>query len=87
MLGLFLLGYVSRKARSIDAAIGVLVGILVICWVSLSPTYFTNGVWVNFKSPLHTNLAIEVGTTALFVIGFFLGKFLESTPPSKINNS
>ena len=83
MLGLFLLGYISRRARNIDAAIGVLVGILVICWISLSPTYFTEGVWVHFKSPLHTNLAIVVGTTAIFVIGFFLGKFLGKRPPGK----
>lgn len=75
MLGLFLLGYVSRKARNIDAAIGVIVGVLVICWVSLSPAYFTDGVWVSFKSPLHTNLAIVVGTIAIFVVGFFLGQF------------
>ena len=75
MLGLFLLGYISRKARNMDAAIGTLVGILVICWISLSPAYFTEGVWVHFKSPLHTNLAIVLGTMAIFVVGFFLGNF------------
>ncbi len=83
MLGLFLLGYISRKARNIDAAIGVMVGVLVICWVSLSPTYFTDGVWINFKSPLHTNLAIVVGTMAIFLVGFFLGKFF-GKPHSKL---
>ena len=83
MLGLFLLGIISRKARSIDAAIGVLVEILFICWISLSPTYFTAGVWVDFKSPLHTNLAIVVGTTAIFVIGFILGKFLGKQPKAE----
>lgn len=76
MLGLFLLGYISRKASNIEAATGVIVGVLVICWVSLSPTYFTDGVWVNFRSPLHTNLAIVVGTIAIFVVGFLLGKWL-----------
>lgn len=72
MLGLFLLGYFSRRARNLDAAVGVVVGVLVICWVSLSPTYFTDGVWVQFSSPFHTNLAIVLGTTAIFVVGFFL---------------
>nr|WKN35656.1 sodium:solute symporter [Tunicatimonas sp. TK19036] len=75
MLGLFLLGYISRKARNVDAAIGVLVGVLVIFWVSLSPVYFTDGVWVQFASSLHTNLAIVVGTVAIFVVGFLMGKF------------
>ena len=76
MLGLFLLGYFSRNARSFHAAVGVTVGVLLICWMSLSPTYFTQGAWVNFKSPLHTNLAIVVGTTAIFFVGFFLANFM-----------
>ncbi len=75
MLGLFLLGLISRKARNVDAAIGVIVGVLLICWVSLSPTYFTDGIWINFRSQLHTNLAIVVGTIGIFVVGFCLGKF------------
>lgn len=76
MLGLFLLGYFSRRARNVDAAIAVVIGILLICWISLSPVYFTEGAWVTFKSPLHANLAIVVGTTAIFVVGFFLGTFV-----------
>jgi SSS family solute:Na+ symporter len=72
MLGLFLLGYFTRKAQNFEAAAGVLVGVLVICWISLSPSYFTDGAWVRFRSPFHTNLAIVLGTTAIFVIGFFL---------------
>lgn len=76
MLGLFLLGYFSKKARNFEAAMGVIVGVLVICWVSLSPSYFTEGVLIHFKSSLHANLAIVVGTTAIFVVGFFLGNLL-----------
>ncbi len=72
MLGLFLLGYFSSKVRSVDAAIGVAVGVLAICWVSLSPIYFTKGLWVSFKNPLHANLAIVVGTTAIFLSGFLM---------------
>ncbi|WP_187262047.1 sodium:solute symporter [Pontibacter beigongshangensis] len=70
MLGLFLLGFVSQKVRNFDAAIGVVAGVLVISWVSLSPVYFTDGVWVQFKSTLHTNLAIVLGTMAIFIVGF-----------------
>jgi SSS family solute:Na+ symporter len=72
MLGLFLLGFVSQKVKSFDAAIGVVAGVLVISWVSLSPVYFTDGVWVQFKSTLHTNLAIVVGTMAIFIVGFIV---------------
>ncbi|HLT79744.1 MAG TPA: sodium:solute symporter [Cyclobacteriaceae bacterium] len=70
MLGLLLLGYFARTARNVHAKAGVVVGILVICWISLSPTYFTADGWVSFRSTLHTNLAIVVGTIAIFVVGF-----------------
>ena len=70
MLGLLLLGYFARSARNIHAKAGVVVGILVICWMSLSPTYFTAEGWVSFRSTLHTNLAIVIGTIAIFVVGF-----------------
>jgi SSS family solute:Na+ symporter len=75
MLGLFLLGIFSRKVKSFDAGIGVVAGILVICWASLSPVYFTDGDWIKFKSPFHTNLAIVIGTTTIFLVGFLVSKF------------
>lgn len=65
MLGLFLLGYVSRRATGIHAAAGVTAGILVICWISLSPKYFSGA--------LHTNMAIVLGTASIFIVGFSLG--------------
>ncbi len=50
MLGLFLLGYLSKRARNIDAFIGVIVGVLIIIWMSLSPLYFTEGKLLAFRS-------------------------------------
>jgi len=72
MLGLFLLGYFSRKARSFHAATGVICGILVILWMSLSPLYFTGEHLLRFRSPLHANLTIVIGTTVIFLVGFLL---------------
>jgi SSS family solute:Na+ symporter len=34
MLGLFLLGFVSKRACNVDAAIGTICGILIIAWIS-----------------------------------------------------
>jgi SSS family solute:Na+ symporter len=68
MLGLFLLGFISKTARSVHAAIGVAAGIVVICWISLSPAYFS--------STLHTNMAIVLGTASIFIVGFTLGSLL-----------
>jgi solute:Na+ symporter, SSS family len=74
MLGLFLLGFFSKRATSMSAAIGVSVGILVILWMSLSSMIFTDGFYEFLKSPFHVNLTIVIGTTAIFLIGFLLSK-------------
>src|SRR5690606_25101758 len=50
MLGLFLLAFLSKKVRNIDAIVGVIVGALVIIWMSLSPLYFTEGKLLSFRS-------------------------------------
>jgi SSS family solute:Na+ symporter len=70
MLGLFLLAFLSKKVRNIDAVIGVIVGVLVIMWMSLTPLYFTEGNLWAFKSPFHTNLTIVIGTLVIFLVGF-----------------
>jgi SSS family solute:Na+ symporter len=72
MLGLFLLAFLSRKARNINAIIGVISGVLIILWMSLSPVYFTKGAWLKFQSPFHANLTIVIGTTVIFLVGFIL---------------
>jgi SSS family solute:Na+ symporter len=70
MLGLFLLAFLSKKVRNIDAVIGVILGVLVIAWLSLSPLYFTGGNLLAFKSPFHSNLTIVIGTLVIFLAGF-----------------
>ena len=76
MLGLFLLAFLSRKVRRIDAVIGVIAGVLVIVWLSLSPLYFTSGNLLAFKSPFHSNLTIVFGTLVIFLVGFLSLKWL-----------
>jgi solute:Na+ symporter, SSS family len=70
MLGLFLLAFLSRKVRRIDAIAGVIAGVLVIIWMSLSPLYFTDENLLAFRSPFHSNLTIVFGTTVIFLTGF-----------------
>jgi SSS family solute:Na+ symporter len=76
MLGLFLLGYISRKARKTDAVLGVIAGVIVIAWMSLSPLFFTEGKLLEFRSPFHANLTIVFGTTVIFLTGFILSHLL-----------
>ena len=57
MLGLFLLGYISRKARNFDAVLGVVCGVILVWWIVISPF-------------VHANLAIVFGTLLIFLVGF-----------------
>ena len=70
MLGLFLLGYVSKKSRNVDAVLGVICGIFVVVWMSLSPIFFTDGFMGEYASPFHANLTIVFGTIVIFLVGF-----------------
>ncbi|MEX0771208.1 MAG: sodium:solute symporter [Balneolaceae bacterium] len=69
MLGLFLLGYFSEKVSNVPAAMGVLLGLLVIAWMSLSPVLFT-GELERFQNSLHSYMTIVVGTLVIFITGF-----------------
>ena len=63
MLGLFLLGYISRKARNFDAVLGVVCGVILVCWIVISPF-------------VHANLAIVFGTLLIFLVGFLSANLL-----------
>ena len=66
MLGLFLLALVCRKVNRVAAVIAVIVGLLVIAYMSLPV----------FRSPIHTYLTIVFGTSAIFLAGFILTKII-----------
>lgn len=63
MLGLFLIGYMSKKVRNIDAIIGVACGVTLVIWIVLS-------------SYVHANLAIFFGTILIFLVGFLSSKLI-----------
>lgn len=78
MLGLFLLALACRKPNRTASILGVVVGLLVIAWMSLSPFINEGQPFYEFRSSLHTYLTIVFGTTAIFVVGFVLTKLLKS---------
>ena len=67
MLGLFLLGIMSRSARNINAVIGVVFGVLVISWMAFFPQ--TSDAPAGWRSPFHSYLTIVFGTTTILIIG------------------
>ncbi len=70
MLGLFLLGFLSRTARRPAAMAGVAVGVLIILWMSLSPKW--GGPLAAWSSPFHGLLTIVFGTAALLLTGLLV---------------
>ena len=76
MLGLFLLGYISKKTTRSDAVIAVIAGVLLITWMSLSPVYFTGEKFIAFRSQFHANLTIVFGTMIIFLTGFILSNII-----------
>lgn len=72
MLGLFLLGIISRKTKNHEAIIATIIGILVIVWMTLS-ALLPSG-YDAFRNPLHQNMIIVVGTLTIFLVGIVLTK-------------
>lgn len=75
MLGLFLLGAFSRKKNVIGAIIGVIAGLLVILWLSLSDVFLE-------ENPFHSYLTIVFGTTTIFLVGFLVSLVKKEKPES-----
>jgi len=76
MLGLFLLGFISKRTGKIEAATGVIAGVMLIIWMSLSPVCITEGKLLVFRSPFHSNLTIVFGTITIFLVGFVMSKVI-----------
>lgn len=70
MLGLFLLGMLSRRAGSGAALTGVAAGLLAIVWMTLSPRW--PGLLEGLRSPLHNLLTVAVGTLVLLTTGLLV---------------
>ena len=74
MLGLFLLGVFSRRKNVPGAVIGVVAGLLVIVWLSLSKLMAGPAIPGNH---IHTYLTIVLGTSTIFLVGFLVSLFIK----------
>ncbi len=70
MLGLFLLGFISRRTKNQEAYTAVITGIVVILWMSFSS--LLPDKYAFLRSPLHKNMIIVVGTLSIFLTGLLL---------------
>jgi SSS family solute:Na+ symporter len=78
MLGLFLLGLISRRARNAEALTATIIGIVVILWMSFSDRI--TGEYRFLRSPLHKNMIIVVGTLTIFLMGLLLARLRNRKP-------
>jgi solute:Na+ symporter, SSS family len=76
MLGLFLLGMISRTARNPEAIIAVLIGILSIAWMLLSNSGYWPESLGGIKSPFYKHMITVVATTTIVLVGLLLAKIL-----------
>lgn len=61
MLGLFLLGYVSKKVKNVYALVGTVCGVALISWMTFSG-----------QTIFHSYMTIVLGTVTIFCVGFLL---------------
>jgi SSS family solute:Na+ symporter len=75
MLGLFLLGIISKKSQNQEAILATIIGILVIIWMTFSASLPDEYAYL--RNPLHKNMIIVVGTLTIFLVGIILTKLKE----------
>ena len=76
MLGLFLLGMISKSAGNATAKLATTIGILVIIWMTFS--VLLPEEYAGLRNPLHMNMVIVIGTLAIFLCGILISRFMKS---------
>jgi SSS family solute:Na+ symporter len=73
MLGLFLLGLISKQTKNAAAVTATIIGVLVILWMTFSDNISDKYRFA--KSSLHSNMIIVVGTLTIFLTGILVTQF------------
>jgi SSS family solute:Na+ symporter len=73
MLGLFLLGLISRQTKNAEAVTATIIGMVVILWMTFSDKLSVKYEFL--RSPLQKNMIIVVGTLTIFLAGLLLTRF------------
>jgi len=85
MLGLFLLGLLSRRAASAQAVVGMIAGLLVIIWAT-----FSRNLDEPLANSLHAFMTTVLGTLTIFFVGVLLSRHRtrsgKSDPPMTVHD-
>lgn len=85
MLGLFLLGIISKKSGNTEALAATVIGFMVILWLSLS--YLIPDEFSYLRNPLHANMVIVIGTLSIYLTGVFITKLKSIKNQNSIQNN
>lgn len=81
MLGLFLIGILSRSTKGPEALTATLIGVVVIIWMTFSN--FIPDQFASLRSPFHQNMIMVIGTLTIFLTGLLLTRrTAKNTVPS-----
>lgn len=80
MLGLFLLGIISKQTRNHEAIIAIVIGIIVIIWMTLSPLLPEQ--YGMLRNTLHQNMVIVIGTLTIFLTGILFTRIRQGSAPA-----
>ena len=82
MLGLFLLGLISKRARNPHAILAVVAGVAMILWLSLSTSELWPSGLASYASQFHSFMTIVFGTSTIVLVGV-LAAALASKPQTR----
>ncbi len=85
MLGLFLLGIVSRRTSSHEAFVATMLGLLIILWMTLS--HLLPKQYEFLRNPLNKNMVIVIGTITIFLAGLLITNIRRTAPVAEIKNN
>jgi len=77
MLGLFLLGMISKSAGNAVGKLATAIGIAVILWMTFSN--FIPDKYAVLRNTLHMNMVIVIGTLSIFLSGVLISRFSKSS--------
>ncbi|MBI1373379.1 MAG: sodium:solute symporter [Phycisphaera sp.] len=80
MVGLFLLGMISHRARNPEAVTAVLLGFGVIAWMVFSQTKNWPDEWKDLACPFHDFMIIVIGTLTILLSGLLITRLLGRPP-------
>lgn len=81
MLGLFLLGIISKSTKNTEALTATIIGIVVIVWMTFSTEL--PDTYSYLRNPLHQNMIMVVGTLTIFLAGVLLTRLKGKQPVEK----